>query len=57
MNLFNSTSSPSTQQQQQQYQSPINDFTNDLFGESSPQQAKQTTTTTPQSKDPFADLF
>ncbi|CEP18206.1 hypothetical protein [Parasitella parasitica] len=58
MSLFNSTSSPPPQpQQQQSYQSPMHDFTNDLFGEPSPQPATQNTTTTQQSKDPFADLF
>ncbi|KAG1093071.1 hypothetical protein G6F42_019040 [Rhizopus arrhizus] len=62
MNLFNSpTSPPPQQQQQQQYQSPMmNDFTSDLFGESSPQPAQSSTTTNttqPVAKDPFADLF
>lgn len=62
MNLFNSpTSPPPPQQQQQQYQSPMmNDFTSDLFGESSLQPAQSSTTTNttqPVAKDPFADLF
>ncbi|KAI8646883.1 adaptin N terminal region-domain-containing protein [Parasitella parasitica] len=58
MGLFNSTSSPQQQQQQgQSYQSSMHDFTNDLFGEPSPQPANQSTTTTQQPKDPFADLF
>lgn len=60
MNLFNSPASPPPPQQQQQYQSPMmNDFTSDLFGDSTPQPAQPTTTNTATQapKDPFADLF